>query len=63
MGEKLDITAFPAETKLSLDATPSDLKKDTEKPQDVEASDESSVTGGEVYDAERWSPITTSDWY
>lgn len=58
MGEKLDITAFPAEMRSTLDIS-ADVKKDPEKVHDVEASDESSVDGGEVYDAgeSRFFPI------
>ena len=49
MGERLDITAFPAELKSTLDIS-DDVKKDEEKALDGEVSDKSSVTG-EVYDS------------
>ena len=49
MAERLDITAFPAELKSTLDIS-DDVKKDEEKALDGEVSDKSSVTG-EVYDS------------
>ncbi|EMR66089.1 putative major facilitator superfamily transporter protein [Eutypa lata UCREL1] len=61
MGEKLDITAFPAEMRSTLDIS-ADVKKDPEKVHDVEASDESSVDGGEVYDAGETRQYTEEEY-